>query len=84
MKFKNRFDITYPVLITGVSVGDSLKTEKTLPQLTPIQMFPSAIIIDKSGKVRRIDTGFQGPGTGEYYTRYIKEFSDYIDKLLAE
>lgn len=84
LKFKNRFDVTYPVLITGVTVDDSLKTEKTLPQLTPIKMFPSTIILNKSGKVSRIDTGFEGPGTGEYYTRYIKDFADYINKLLAE
>jgi thiol-disulfide isomerase/thioredoxin len=84
LKFKNRFDVTYPILITGVSVADSLKTEKTLSQLTSIKMFPSTIIIDKKGKVSKIDTGFEGPGTGEYYTNYIKEFTGYIDKLLAE
>ena len=84
LKFKNRFDVTYPILITGVSVADALKTEKTLPQLTSIKMFPSTIIIDKKGKVSKIDTGFEGPGTGEYYTSYIKEFIGYINKLLAE
>jgi thiol-disulfide isomerase/thioredoxin len=84
LKFKKRFDVTYPILITGVSVADSLKTEKTLPQLTLIKTFPSTIILDKSGKVSMIDTGFEGPGTGEYYTKYVKEFTDYINKLLTE
>lgn len=84
MKFKDRFNVQYPLLITGVSVADPMRTEKTLPQLTPIKMFPTTIILDKTGKVRKIDTGFEGPATGEYYTRYVKEFNDYIDKLLKE
>ena len=84
LKFKNRFDITYPILFTGVAVDDSLRTEKTLPQLTPVKMFPTTIILDRSGKVSKIDTGFEGPGTGEYYTHYIQDFTDYINKLLAE
>ncbi|AYD46748.1 MAG TPA: TlpA disulfide reductase family protein [Arachidicoccus soli] len=84
MKFKDRFNVEYPLLITGVSVADPLRTEKTLPQLTPIKMFPTTIILDKTGKVRKIDTGFEGPATGEYYTEYVKEFNEYIDKLLKE
>ncbi|MFT4153768.1 peroxiredoxin family protein, partial [Parafilimonas sp.] len=84
LKFRNRFNVTYPILITGVSVADTLKTEKTLPQLTEIGMFPTTIILDKTGKVSKIDTGFQGPATGEYYTKYIEEFAAYINRLLAE
>ncbi len=81
-KFRKKFDVTYPMLITGVTVMDTQRTEKTLPQLTPIKMFPSTIILDKTGKVSFIDTGFQGPGTGEYYTKFVKEFNEKIDQLL--
>jgi peroxiredoxin len=83
-KFQKRFDIQYPLLITGVSVTDTLRTEKTLPQLTSIKAFPSSIILDKTGKVHKIDTDFQGPSTGEYYTAYIKEFEKTIDELLKK
>jgi thiol-disulfide isomerase/thioredoxin len=34
--FQKRFDVKYPLLITGVSVNDSLRSEKTLPQLEKI------------------------------------------------
>lgn len=81
-KFRKKFDVTYPMLITGVTVMDPQRTEKTLPQLTQIKMFPSTIILDKTGKVSYIDTGFQGPGTGEYYTQFVKEFNEKIDQLL--
>jgi len=83
-KFQHRFNVRYPVLITGVTVSDSLRTEKTLPQVTPIKVFPSSIIIDKKGKVRKFDTGFFGPGTGQHYEAYKKEFYETINKLLAE
>lgn len=83
-KFQQRFNVQYPMLITGVSVSDSLRTEKTLPQVTPIKFFPSSIIIDKKGMVRKFDTGFVGPGTGKYYEAYLKEFYAFMDKLLNE
>ncbi len=83
-KFQQRFNVTYPMLITGVTVNDSLRTEKTLPELTPIKFFPSSVILDKQGKVRKLDTGFNGPGTGDHYLKYKKEFEETIDKLLEE
>ncbi len=83
-KFQQRFNVQYPVLITGVTVSDTLRTEKTLPQVTPIKVFPSSIIIDKKGKVRKLDTGFFGPGAGGHYETYKKEFYKTIDTLLQE
>lgn len=83
-KIQKRFDVQYPILNTGVTVSDSLRTEKTLPQVTKIKFFPSSIILDKKGKIRKLDTGFNGPATGSHYTTYKKEFEETIDKLLKE
>ena len=83
-KFKDRFNVQYPILITGVTVSDEKRTEKTLPQLTPIKVFPSTIILDKYGKIRTIDTGFFGPGTGEYFEHFKKGFNKIIDGLVKE
>lgn len=83
-KFKQRYNVTYPMLITGVKVTDSLRTEKTLPQVTPIKVFPSSIIIDKKGKVRKFETAFFGPGTGKHYEEFKKEFYATIDVLVKE
>jgi Peroxiredoxin len=81
-KFQERFNVQYPMLITGVRSSDSLRTEKTLPQLTPIRMLPTTIFIGKDGKVKKIHTGFNGPGTGEHYERFRKEFDATIEELL--
>lgn len=82
--FRERFNVTYPVLLTGVAVTDPQRTEKTLPQFTPIKTFPTSLVLDKKGKVRKIDTGFFGPGTGAYFTEYKEHFGKTIDALLAE
>jgi peroxiredoxin len=84
IKFKERYDVQYTILNTEVTVIDSLRTEKTLPELTPIKFFPSSVILDKKGKVRKLDTGFNGPATGSHYIAYKKEFEETIDSLLNE
>lgn len=81
-KFKNRFNVQYTLLNTGVTSSDSLRTEKTLPQLTPIKSFPSMIIVDRTGRVAKVHTGFEGPGTGLHYEAFKREFEATIDKLL--
>jgi thiol-disulfide isomerase/thioredoxin len=81
-KFQKRFNVQYPMLLTGVTVSDTLRTEKTLPQLTKIKSFPSTIFIDKQGKVAKIHAGFEGPGTGARYELLKKEFEATVESLL--
>ncbi len=45
-------------------------------------MLPTTIFIGKDGKVKKIHTGFNGPGTGEHYERFRKEFDATIEELL--
>jgi thiol-disulfide isomerase/thioredoxin len=82
--FISRFYVTYPILATGVTSSDSLRTEKTLPEIREIVGFTTTIFIDKKGMVRKIHTGFNGPGTGAHYELYKKEFSKLVNALLAE
>jgi thiol-disulfide isomerase/thioredoxin len=81
--FKKRFHVQYPILITGVTVSDPLRTQKTLPQLESINAFPTTIFIDKKGNIRKIDSGFNGPATGEHYTEFKNKFNEIINVLLA-
>jgi peroxiredoxin len=81
-KFQKRFDVQYPVLLASATVGDPQRTEKTLPQLTPIKVFPTTLILGKDGKIAEITTDFFGPGTGDYYTAFVAEFEKKIDALL--
>lgn len=83
-KFINRFGIQYPVLIPPVTVSDEQRTEKTLPQLTPIRSFPTTIFLTRSGNVSVIHQGFYGPGTGHFYNEFKTEFYRTIRSLLAD
>lgn len=83
-KFQKRFNVQYPMLLTGVTVSDTLRTEKTLPQLTKIKSFPSTIFIDKQGKVAKIHAGFEGPGTGSRYELLKKEFEMLVESLVKQ
>jgi thiol-disulfide isomerase/thioredoxin len=83
LKEKAHFNVPYPLLITGYT-SNKTETAKSLPGLTNFLGFPTTIIIDKNGDVRKIYTGFSGPGTGVYYTDFVKGFEKITDKLLLE
>lgn len=84
MRFKNKFNVQYPMLITGVTSADSLRTEKTLPEMTEIKAFPSMIMIGKDGTVRKTHAGYAGPATGIHHEAFKKKFQEDIDVLLSE
>ena len=46
--------------------------------------FPTSIFIGKDGTVRRVHTGFNGPGTGDYYTEYVKITDSLVKSSLEE
>jgi thiol-disulfide isomerase/thioredoxin len=81
-KFQQRFSINYPMLITGIRTTDSLRTEKAIPEITKIKMLPTTLFVGRDGTVKKIHTGFYGPGTGEHYEAFKKEFYAIVDELL--
>jgi len=82
-RLRERFDVPYDMLITGY-VNDKAEVVKSLPMLNSFIAFPTLLVIDRKGTVRKILTGFSGPGTGAHYTDFKKEFENIIDDLLLE
>ena len=82
LKIKNFFNVEYDFLIAGKA--NKIAAAKSLPMLNHVMSYPTTIFIDRNGKIRKIRTGFYGPGTGDYYTRYTEQTNDFIAKLLAE
>ncbi|WP_295769836.1 TlpA disulfide reductase family protein [uncultured Mucilaginibacter sp.] len=80
---REHLGIPYPLLITEFT-SNKKEAAKSLPMLNNVMAFPTTIIIDKKGEVRKIYTGFSGPGTGSYYTEFVNEFERLTDALLAE
>ncbi|SIT85895.1 Peroxiredoxin [Pontibacter indicus] len=81
-KMKERFDIEYDLLYAGSA--DKEAAAQALPALNHVLSFPTTIYIDRQGKVRKIHTGFSGPGTGKYYEEWVADFNKTMDELLAE
>ena len=79
LQLKERFNIKYPLLLTGYTNKEVLKS---LPQLEKFKAFPTTLVLDKKGLVKRIYSGFSGPGTGQHYQNFIKEFEAEITDLL--
>jgi thiol-disulfide isomerase/thioredoxin len=81
-RFRQQYGIEYTTLIAGVSDIDD--AAKKLPMLGQFYGFPTTILVDRKGQVRKIHTGFSGPATGEHYTQFVDEFKRNLDQLLAE
>lgn len=81
-RFKKHNKANYTFLLAGnASKKDA---SKKLPMLNKIISYPTAIFIDKNKGVRKIHTGFSGPGTGEHFDKLSKEFVTTIETLLEE
>lgn len=82
LKMKQRLNVGYDLAVAGVANKDS--AANSLPQLAKVVAFPTTIFLDKKGEVRKIHTGFSGPGTGKYYQQETEEFEKTVASLLAE
>ena len=81
-RFGARYGISYPLLLAGTN--DKEEAGAALPDLTRVASFPTTVFLGRDGKVRKIHSGFDGPGTGEHFAELKKEFEGLIESLLAE
>ena len=79
-KMIEKMNVGYDILIAGTD--EKGNASKSLPMLNAVMAFPTTIYIGKDGKVKKIHTGFNGPGTGEYYEQFKREFNDTVNELL--
>lgn len=81
-RFAERHGITYPLLLAGTS--DKQDAAATLPDLSAVKSYPTSVFIGRDGEVRKIHSGFAGPGTGEHHAELVAELEGTIRELLAE
>lgn len=77
-------EVPYPVLLAQYGSGSKKEANEKLPMLNHVLSYPTTVFIDKTGKVRKIHTGFNGPATGEKYTNFVREFEIFVSQLLEE
>jgi len=83
-RLREKLDITYPILLAQYGSSSKTKANDKLPMLNQVLSYPTSIFIDKTGRVRKIHTGFNGPATGEKHEVFKHEFEQYVDSLLNE
>lgn len=76
------YGIEYELCIGGYA--SKKEAELALPALSEVLSFPTTIFIDKDGQIRKIHTGFNGPGTGPYYLKFVESTNKFIQKMLNE
>ncbi|CAM2008109.1 TlpA disulfide reductase family protein [Acanthopleuribacter pedis] len=79
-RFAKRHKLDYPILLAGTK--DKAGAGKMLPDLDSVLAYPTSLLINREGKVVRIHTGFNGPGTGVHHEKLVKDLRREIEKLL--
>ncbi|MBL4715732.1 MAG: TlpA family protein disulfide reductase [Bacteroidia bacterium] len=80
-KYKKTLSIPYEVLLADINSSKS-KTSDQFLTLNKIISYPTLLYIDKNKTVRKIHTGFSGPGTGNYYKNFVEFNQIFIESLL--
>jgi peroxiredoxin len=83
-RLQEREDVPYPILLAQYGTSNKQKANEKLPMLNHILSYPTTIYIDKSGEVRKIHTGFNGPATGEKFVEFKEEFNKTIQELTSD
>lgn len=83
-RMKERVGLNYEILIAQIGTNDKGKAQEKLPMLNKVASYPTTIYLDRTGKVRKIHTGFNGPATGEKYESFKTEFDAFLNTLLDE
>lgn len=78
--FLARYGIDYTVLLGGTTD----EAEAKLPQAKNWDAWPTTFFLGRDGRVRTVHTGFPSAASGELYTQAKHEFTELIEKLLAE
>jgi thiol-disulfide isomerase/thioredoxin len=81
-KLRDDLGVSYTCLFGGTSKKS--ESQKTLPMLNGISSYPTTIYIDKNGNIQKIQTGFNGPGTGIMYSKYRIETIELLENNLLK
>ncbi|MDX2248952.1 MAG: TlpA disulfide reductase family protein [Bacteroidia bacterium] len=77
------FAVSYEILLAHTSTN-KLEASEKLPMLNQVMAFPTTLFLDRKGNIRRIHTGFSGPGTGKPYEEFVAEYSAFVEEMLGE
>jgi len=74
--------LPYPVYLGSGAESPQKSAAIVFSQLNHVMSFPTLILIGKDGMVKKVWTGFYGPGTGVHYIEHTKEIEKAVEKEL--
>jgi thiol-disulfide isomerase/thioredoxin len=81
-RLKNKLNLDFTFLVGGPANKNTASQQFSM--LNEVISFPTSIFIGRDGEIKRVHTGFNGPGTGNYYIEYVQKTNSLIESLLAE
>jgi thiol-disulfide isomerase/thioredoxin len=80
-QFAERHRVTYPILFAGTTKGAATSGPRT--QLDGFSGYPTTLFLDRSHRIVRVHSGFDGPATGVRFKALRKEMDETVRKLLG-
>ena len=80
-RFQKEHDLPSPALFSLAMSKKEIVEE--IPDFKSFLAWPTVVFYRSDGKVDCIHTGIDGPATGEYHTKLVKEYRNRIEKLLS-
>jgi thiol-disulfide isomerase/thioredoxin len=76
--YKQKLGLDWPLVLAGTAKKE--EAQRVFPSLSRVVAFPTMIVLDKTGKVHQVHTGFDGPATSKY-GEFAKEFDAMMQGL---
>ncbi|HYN43275.1 MAG TPA: TlpA disulfide reductase family protein, partial [Thermoanaerobaculia bacterium] len=80
-RFRERHGVTYPILFAGTSKSASATAPISL--LEGWKGYPTTLYLDRSHRIVKVRSGFDGPSTGARFAAQKKELEESVKGLLA-
>ena len=79
-RFVERHGVKYPVLLAGTTKG--ARASQAIAQLEGWEGYPTTLFLDRSHRVVKALSGFDGPATGERHAKAKKELEEGFRAIL--
>lgn len=79
-KLVDYYQLPYDFAIGGYA--SKKVSSEVFPMLNAVMSYPTSILLDRTGKVVQIHTGFSGPSTGEVFEEYKTRMEQNIENIL--
>jgi hypothetical protein len=80
-RFMKEYGLASPALYS--TAMSKKETAEEMPDFQAFLAWPTVVLYNASGKVDFIQTGIDGPATGEHYRTLICEYRERIERLLS-